>query len=152
MAEMTEVAALRAKVAELETQVAARDAEIAQMKGEVKVEPDEVKVEPEVEVTIESLHTLWKYEVFEDNDGHKALTVMWDAKNEKMSDFMRNEISFGDNPCAKRSLMWIEDFKEICDYEQGQELFLYTKQNADFFEIASTSSQSACFRSHLSLM
>ena len=70
---------------------------------------DERKVEsePEVEVTIENLHTLWKYEVFECSDGSKALTVMWDAKNEKMSDFMRNEICFGDNPCAKRSLMWI---------------------------------------------
>ena len=40
MAEMAEVAALRAKVAELEAQLAARDAEIAQLKGEVKVEAE----------------------------------------------------------------------------------------------------------------
>ena len=70
---------------------------------EGKVAPaEEGKVEPEVEVTIESLHTFWKYEVFEDNDGHKALTVMWDTKNEKLSDFMRNEISFGDNRILSR--------------------------------------------------
>ena len=56
---------------------------------------------------------------------------MWDEENEKLSDIMEYEIRFGNNPCKKRNLLWIEKFKEICNYKQGEELFLYTKQNAD---------------------
>jgi hypothetical protein len=84
-----------------------------------------------MEVSLENLTSLLTYEEFECSDGTKALNVMWDEENEKLSDIMEYEIRFGNNPCKKRNLLWIEKFKEICNYKQGEELFLYTKQNAD---------------------
>ena len=70
-------------------------------------------------------------EEHECSDGTKAMIVLWNYKDEVIDDFMENEIRFGDNPMEKRNFLWIEKFKEICGYKDGEELFFFTKHNCD---------------------
>ena len=89
-----------------------------------------------MEVSLENLTSLLTYEEFECSDGTKALTVIWDSDNEVIDNIMNDEIRFGDNPCKKRNLLWIEKFKEIHNYKQGEELFFTTKQQGDgYFDV-----------------
>jgi len=74
---------------------------------------------------------LYTCEEHECSDGTKAMCVLWDYEDEVIDDFMENEIRFGDNPLKKRNLLWIEKFKEICGYKDGEELYFMTKQNSD---------------------
>ena len=85
----------------------------------------------EIEDATRRINVLLTYDESGFEEGTKGLTVMWESGNELIDNIMNDEIRFGDNPCNKKNLLWIEKFKEICNYKQGEELFFTTKQQGD---------------------
>ena len=53
-----------------------------------------------------------------------------------MDDIMESELRYAinkhlDRPCRKKNLMWIQELKDMHNYQLGDELQFLTKQNAD---------------------
>ena len=98
--------------------------------------------------TLDNLTTYLKYddifEIYEDNDvdyDEGVLTISWDCKfdkekeefvNKELNDLMSNEHHFKVEN-GKANFMWLEKIKKKCNYEIGDEIYIFTKTNCDGF-------------------
>jgi hypothetical protein len=89
--------------------------------------------------TIKNIHEHLTYEIFDykenEEDETISFLVNWDEKNQPLDKLMKKEYK-NYLVDGKKSLLWVDQLKEIAEWKEGEELFINFKQNADgYFQV-----------------